>query len=228
MQWCREPRCSSRVRLVCRGTFWVATSVPNTVSTFKMECGTSLETLQRERASSSDDGKPRGSSRVERSTLVMTGNLGCLSSWPREVQFSIRVVRESLGLLSSHCRANRPHLGLCPETNCSSGGAEGISRLHSRLIRGVRPHLEWKQRTQLSSRIVTGISWSSLSTLKGVKPSVEFGERTLDCSACHAGKEGPHLVMMGESRGFSRAVAPVWGFSLGMTGSSGSLSCGTS
>ena len=27
-------------------------------------------------------------------------------------------------------------------------------------------------------------------------------------------------------RGFSRAVAPVWGFSRGMTGSSGSLSCG--
>ena len=27
------------------------------------------------------------------------------------------------------------------------------------------------------------------------------------------------------SRGFSRAVAPVWGFSRGMTGSSGSLSC---
>ena len=124
MQWCREPRCSSRVRLVCRGTFWVATSVPNTVSTFKMECGTSLETLQRERASSSDDGKPRGSSRVERSTLVMTGNLGCLSSWPREVQFSIRVVRESLGLLSSHCRANRPHLGLCPKANVPLQGRQ--------------------------------------------------------------------------------------------------------
>ena len=28
------------------------------------------------------------------------------------------------------------------------------------------------------------------------------------------------------SRGFSRAAAPVWGFSRGMTGSSGSLSCG--
>ena len=165
---------------------------------------------------------------LRRDSRVTTGNSGCLLCWPRQVQSSTRVAKESWGLLSSDCRANRPHLGLCPETNCSSGGAEGISRLHSRLIRGVRPHLEWKQRTQLSSRIVTGISWSSLSTLKGVKPSVEFGERTLDCSACHAGKEGPHLVMMGESRGFSRAVAPVWGFSLGMTGSSGSLSCGTS
>ena len=32
--------------------------------------------------------------------------------------------------------------------------------------------------------------------------------------------------MTGASRGFSRAVAPVWGFSRGTTGSSGSLSCG--
>ena len=39
-------------------------------------------------------------------------------------------------------------------------------------------------------------------------------------------KEGPHLEMTGASRGFSRAAAPVWGFSRGTTGSSGSLSCG--
>ena len=35
----------------------------------------------------------------------------------KEVQSSIRVARESWGLLPSHCRSNRPHLGLCPETN---------------------------------------------------------------------------------------------------------------
>ena len=29
----------------------------------------------------------------------------------------IRVAKESWGLLSSNCRANRPHLGLCPEAN---------------------------------------------------------------------------------------------------------------
>ena len=29
----------------------------------------------------------------------------------------------------------------------------------------------------------------------------------------HAGKEGHHLAMKGASRGFSRAAAPVWGFS---------------
>ena len=43
----------------------------------------------------------------------MTGNSGFLFCWPREVQSSIRIVSESWGLLSSHCRAKRPHLGLC-------------------------------------------------------------------------------------------------------------------
>ena len=44
-EWCREPRCSSRVRPVWWGTFRVTSRVPSTVSTFKMERGTSLETL---------------------------------------------------------------------------------------------------------------------------------------------------------------------------------------
>ena len=70
---------------------------------------------------------------------------------------------------------------------------------------------EAKDSALLSS--VTGISWSPLSGLKGVKPPVEFGERTRDCSPGHAGKEGHHLAMKGASRGFSRAAAPVWGFS---------------
>ena len=91
---------------------------------------------------------------------------------------------------------------------------------------GVRRHLEGKQRTSFSSRVTTGISWSPLSGLKGVKPPLQFGERTRDCSPGHAGKEGPRLEMTGASRGFSRAAAPVWGFSRGTTGSSGSLLCG--
>ena len=41
---------------------------------------------------------------------------------------------------------------------------------------------------------------------KKVKPPVEFGERTQDCSLGPAGKEGPHLVMTGESRGFIPAA----------------------
>ena len=69
-------------------------------------------------------------------------------------------------------------------------------------------------------------SWSPLSDQKGFKPTVEFGERTRDCSPGHARKEGRHVAKMGASRGFSLSVAPVFGFSRGMTGSSGSLSCG--
>ena len=35
---------------------------------------------------------------------------------------------------------------------------------------------------------------------------MEFEERSLYCSPGHAGKEGPHLVMTGVSRGFSQEV----------------------
>ena len=102
----------------------------------------------------------------------------------------------------------------------------GISGLHSRLTRGIRPRLEGKQRTPLSSRVATRISWSPLSGLKGVKPPLQFGERTRDCSPGHAGKEGPHLSMMGASQGFPLAVPPVGVFSRGTTRITGSLSCG--
>ena len=56
MKWCWEPRCSSQVRPVCQGTFWVASRVPSTVSNLKTERGTSLEMPSRERASSCDGG----------------------------------------------------------------------------------------------------------------------------------------------------------------------------
>ena len=45
MKWCWEPRCSPRVKLICWGTFRVASRVPSSISNFKMERGTSLETL---------------------------------------------------------------------------------------------------------------------------------------------------------------------------------------
>ena len=161
-----------------------------------------------------------------RNSRVTTRNSGFLLCWPRELQSSIRVARESWGLLSSHCRAKDTSSSLVFSTQWSSPGATGISGLHYRLPRGVRPRLEGKQRTPLSSRVATWISWSPLSGLKGVKPPLQFGERTWDCSPCHAGKGGPHLEMTGTSRGLSRAAAPVLGFSRGTTGSSGSLSCG--
>src|SRR5574337_399076 len=79
---------------------------------------------------------------------------------------------------------------------------------------------------QAFSRVATGISWISLSGLKGVKPPEAFGERSRDWSVGHAGDEGPRLAMTGESRGCSRAAAPVCGFSRGTTARSVSLSWG--
>ena len=95
--------------------------------------------------------------------------------------------------------------------------------MHSRLPRGVRPRLLGKPRTPLSSQVAMRISWSPLSGLKGVQLPLPFGERTRDCSAGHAGKEGPQLARTGASQGFPRAAAPVRVFSRGTTKISGSL-----
>ena len=90
---------------------------------------------------------------LRRDSRVTTGNSGCRLCWPREVQSSIRVAKESWGLLSSDCRADRPHLGLCPEAEVPLQGRP--------VSRGGIPdapgetgiHLEWKQRTPLCSRV---------------------------------------------------------------------------
>ena len=55
----------------------------------------------------------------------MMGNSGCLLCWPMEVQSFIRVAKESWVLLSSHCRANKPHVGLCTEANVPLQGRQG-------------------------------------------------------------------------------------------------------
>ena len=121
----RKPRCSSRGRPVCRRPLWVASRLPSKVSNFKTARGTSLEPPSRERASSSDRG----------GTTWFFSSLGGILEYDREfrmplvlareVKSSIRVAKESWGLLSSHCRANRPHLGLCPEANVPLQGRQG-------------------------------------------------------------------------------------------------------
>src|SRR5574337_1963741 len=141
---------------------------------------------------------------LRRDSRVTTGNSGCLLCWPRQVSSAIRVAKESWGLLSSDCSANRPRLGLCPEATVPLQRRQGS--------RGCIPDapgetgipLEWKQRSPLCSRVATGISGSSLGGLKGVKPPEAFGERSRDWSLGHAGDEGPQLSMTGESRGCSR------------------------
>ena len=120
----------------------------------------------------------------------------CLLCWPREVQSSIRVAKESWGLLSSDCRANRPHLGLCPEANVPLQGRQGSPGCIPDAPGETGIHLEWKQRSPLCSRVATGISGSSLGGLKGVKPPEAFGERSRDWSLGHAGDDtfGPDVA----------------------------------
>ena len=123
-------------------------------------------------------GESRGFPRGLAGSLVFLSScemeLRVLLVLPLGSQVSFKVVTGTSGFLSSHCRGNRPHLDLCPETPCYSPMATGISELHSRFTRGVRPHLELKQSTLLSSPVAMGISWSPLSGAKGVKPIMEF------------------------------------------------------
>ena len=145
----------------------------STVSSFKTEHGISLKTLQWERASSRIEGRiPWFSLRLGRKFGVSLELRRLLL--PQGSQVSFRVVTGTSVFLASHFRGNRPHLGLCPETPCSSPVVTGILGLHLRFTWGVRPRLEWKQRTPLSSQVEMGISWSPLSGLKGITPPVEF------------------------------------------------------
>jgi len=94
--------------------------------------------------------------------------------------------------------------------------------LHSQggVRRGVRASGSYQEGTGKTG------SYGMWNRLKGVKPPEACGERSRDWSPGHAGDEGPHLSMTGESRGCPRAAAPVCGFSRGTTARSVSLSRG--
>ena len=146
----------------------------STISNFKGEHRISLETLQWKGPQLEMTGEPHGFSQVAMGFSIYDGEHREPLLVPQESPISVRVAKANWGLLSSQFRANRPHLGLCPETPCSSPVATGISWLHSRFTQGVRPRLGLKQRAPLSSRVATGISWSRSSGLNVVKPPVEF------------------------------------------------------
>jgi len=116
-------------------------------------------------------GEPHGFSRVAVGFSSYDGELREPLLLPQGSPISIRVARGNWGFLSSRCRANRPHLGLCPETLVPLQWHRDLG-VAFRFTRGVRPRLELKQRTPLSSPVATGVSWSPLSGLKGVKPPV--------------------------------------------------------
>ena len=171
---CRETRFSSLVRPVCRRTFPVASRVSIPFRISRGNVGFLLRCCSGKGPHLSMTGEPRGFSRVLAGFLTYDLELRKPLVLPQGSPISIRVVTGSCGFLSSHCRVNRPHLGLCSETPCSSPVATGFSGLISRFTRGVRPCLEWKQRTLLSSRVAMAISWSPLSGLKEVKSPVKF------------------------------------------------------
>ena len=75
-------------------------------------------------------GEPRGFSQVVGGCSSYDGELREPLLLPQGSPISIRVVRGSWGLLSSHCIADRPHLNLCPETLCSSPAVTGIPGFH--------------------------------------------------------------------------------------------------
>ena len=155
--------------------------------------------------------EPCGFPRVAAGFSSYDGELRETLMLPQRSPISIRVARGSWALLSSHCRANRPHLCLCPESPCSSPVPTGISGLHSWFTRGVRPRLKLKQRTPLLSScdgyLLEPIEWP-----KGSQASCGVLKGTRDCSLVPEEKEGPHLAMTGQSHGFSPAAARCVGF----------------
>ena len=60
-------------------------------------------------------GEPRGFSRVTAGFSSYDGEFRLPLVLAQASPIFIRVAKESWALLSSDCRANRPHLGLCPE-----------------------------------------------------------------------------------------------------------------
>ena len=72
-------------------------------------------------------GEPLGFSRFAPRFSRYDGELREPLVWPQGSPISIQFARGSWGLLSNHCRANRPQLGLCPETPCSSPVVTRIS-----------------------------------------------------------------------------------------------------
>ena len=152
MKWSREPQCSSRMIPVCRRTFGVALGCQVPFPTSRRNVGLLLRRCSGQGPHLAMTREPRGFSRVAAGFSSYDGDFRLPLVLAQEVQSSIRLARESWGLHSSHCRAKRPHLGLCPGRNVplqgrqgSRGcipGSPGESGLVSRGSQGLRSPLE--------------------------------------------------------------------------------------
>ena len=142
MKSCREPRCYPRVGPVCRETFGVTSWVPSSVLQFNTDLGLLLRRCRGQGPHLGMMGNHVVFLKVRRDSRVTTGNSGFLLCWPREVQSSIRVSRESWGLLLSHCRAKETSSRLCPGPNIPLQGRQRS--------RGCIPDASWE--SELDSR----------------------------------------------------------------------------
>ena len=155
----------------------------------------------------------------------MTGNSGFLLCWPREDQSSIRVARESWGCSRVTAGQKRPHLGFCPGDNVPLQGLQGSQGcIPDSSGSQVSSRGEAKDSAFLLSH--DGYFLEPTEWRKGSQASCGIWREDLGMLSRPRRKGGPHLAMTGASHGFSRDAAPVWGFSPGTMGSSGSLSCG--
>ena len=113
------------MRLVCRGTFWVMSGCKVPFITSKLNVRFLLKCCRRKGLRFAMTGKPRDFPRVTAGFSSYKGELRMPLVLAQGSPISIQVARESWGLLSSHCRAKRPHLGLCPGSNVPLQGRQG-------------------------------------------------------------------------------------------------------
>ena len=171
-------------------------------------------------------GEPRGFSRVaagfssydveHREPLVV----------PQGSPISIQVVRATWELLMSHCRANRPHLGMCPQIPCSFPMATGISWCIQGSPGESGPaRVEGNNSALLSS--CNAYHLEQTEWPKGSQASCGVLREDSGLLSRPCRKRGPHLEMTGKSRGFCFELQwDVWGFSRVTMRNTGSLLCG--
>ena len=152
------PLCSPRVRPACRGTFGVSSSLPSTVSYFKSEHGTSLETLFRARASSCNVGGTTWFFSSCGGILELQWGIqasSCVGPGKPNLPFELQGKAEGCSRVTAGPK--RPHLGVCPGPNIplqgrqgSRGcipGSPGESGLASRASQGCRSPLKSRRRS---------------------------------------------------------------------------------